>query len=62
MKVKELIAELEKINPESRVFMGYDGNVVVTEPYLIEYIWYENQIGSYWYSMKEGDTVILCSE
>jgi hypothetical protein len=60
LKVKELIAELQKVNGESRVFMGYDGNMVVTEPESVELITEENQIGECWYRVKPGDTVILC--
>lgn len=62
MTVNELIAELQKMNGESRVFLGYDGNVVVTEPSVVETIFSENQIGSCWYSVKPGDVVILCAE
>lgn len=61
MKVKDLIAELQKIDPESRVLMGYDGNVVVTESESVEFMVTERQIGSCWYSVKLGDTVILCN-
>jgi hypothetical protein len=31
MTVKELIHELQKCEPAARVFMGYDGNIVVSE-------------------------------
>jgi hypothetical protein len=61
MKVKELIAELQKIDGESRVFMGYDGNIVVTPVLAVEFIATENQIGDCWYRVKQGDTVILTS-
>jgi len=62
MKVRELVAELQKQDGESRVFMGYDGNIVVTEPHSVELMATENQIGSCWYRVKPGDTVILCDE
>jgi hypothetical protein len=62
MKVKELIQELQKRDGEARVFMGYDGNVVVTEPLSVESLIDEKQIGGCWYSVKPGDVVILCDE
>jgi hypothetical protein len=62
MKVKELISALSSIDPESRVFMGYDGDVVVTGAYAVEYMSTEQQIGNCWWSVKVGDTVILCDE
>jgi hypothetical protein len=61
MKVKELIAELQKINGESRVFMGYDGDIVVTPALTVEFISTEHQIGNCWYQVQPGDTVILTS-
>lgn len=60
MKVKDLIAALQKIDGESRVFMGYDGNIPVVESGSVEFIEKENQIGDCWHSVKPGDTVILC--
>jgi len=61
MKAKELIAELQKIDGESRVFMGYDGNIVVEESGSVEYLENESQIGDCWWHVKPGDTVILCA-
>jgi hypothetical protein len=61
MTVGELIAELQKVDKDSRIFMGYDGDVVVTEPSGVEAILSEEQIGSCWYSVKVGDVVILCA-
>jgi hypothetical protein len=62
MTVKELIAALSKQDPNARVFMGYDGNVVVTESDEVEGISCEWQIGDCWFSVKPGDVVILCAE
>ena len=62
MKVKHLITELQKIDGDARVFMGYDGNIVVTEPDAVEYIKEENQIGSCWFRINIGDVVILCDK
>ena len=59
MKVKELIEQLQKTNPDARVFMGYDSNIVVTEPNGVEEIISDNSIGSCWYSVNVGDVVIL---
>jgi hypothetical protein len=59
MKVKELIEQLQTKNPEARVFMGYDGNIVVTEPDSVEAITSENEIGNCWWDTKIGDVVIL---
>lgn len=59
MKVKQLIEKLEKVNSEARVFMGYDGDVVVTEPTEVEEILSEGALGSCWYSVSVGDVVIL---
>lgn len=60
MKVKELIALLSTVNPEGRVFHGYDGNIVVAESSneLIQ-ITEEDKVGPCWYSVKVGDVVIL---
>lgn len=59
MKVKELIALLKTVNPEGRVFHGYDGNVVVTEPGTVEEVTEENQVRNCWFRVKVGDVVIL---
>ena len=59
MTVQELIVELQKIDGQSRVFLGYDGNVVVTESSAVEYIASEQQTGKCWWGVKRGDTVIL---
>lgn len=61
MKVKDLIAKLQGRDRESRVFMGYDGNIVVTEPFSVVSPTKE-EIGNCWWSVKPGDTVILCDE
>ena len=62
MKVKELIEKLQKVDPEARVFMGYDGDVVVTGAYDVEQIASEEAIGQCWWSVKVGDVVILSDE
>ena len=62
MIVKELIEQLKKVNPNARVFTGYDGNIVVTEPDAVEEIKSEDAIGSCWYSVHVGDVVILESQ
>ena len=49
MTVKELISKLNKVNPDARVFMGYDGNVVVTESGSVEEIKSKKQIGYSWF-------------
>jgi hypothetical protein len=59
--VKELISELQKRDPESRVFMGYDGNVVVSESDSVVSP-SEEEIEVCWWSVRPGDTVILCNE
>jgi len=59
MTVKELIEQLQKVNPDARVFMGYDGNVVVTESGEVEEIKTEEQIHDCWWRTKVGDVVIL---
>jgi hypothetical protein len=60
MKVKELIEQLQKVDGESKVFMAYDGNIVVTEPRAVKQMRYPRQIGAYWHRVEVGDTVILC--
>lgn len=59
MIVKELIALLQTVNPEARIFHGYDGDVVLTEPGTILTIKSEEDISTCWYSVKVGDVVIL---
>lgn len=59
MLVKELVAKLQAVNPEARVFMGYYSNVVVTRPADVEEISSEDQIGSCWFRVDVGDVVIL---
>jgi hypothetical protein len=59
MKVKELIEQLQAVNPEARVFMGYDGNIVVTEADEAEELTSEAAIGNCWCDVKVGDVVIL---
>lgn len=59
MKVKELIEQLQKVNSDAQVFMGYDGNIVVTKAAEVEEIKSEGAIGNCWYSVKLGDVVIL---
>ena len=59
MKVKELIAALNAVNPEACVFCGYDGNIVLTEPGSVETIEHEDEIGDCWFRVKIGDVVIL---
>lgn len=59
MLVCELIYLLKAVNPEAKVHMGYDGNIVVTQPVDIEEILGENQIGDCWWQVHAGDVVIL---
>ena len=59
MKVKDLIDQLQKVNPEANVFTGYDGNIVVTQPGGVEEILSEAAIGSCWYKVEVGDVIIL---
>jgi hypothetical protein len=59
MLVKELIEQLQKMNPDARVFMGYDGNIVVTESGEVEEMKSDKDIGGCWYSVRVGDVVIL---
>ena len=59
MIVKQLIEELQKVNPEAKVFMGYDGNIVVTESDSVEEITSDAAIGTCWWSVHVGDVVIL---
>jgi len=61
MKVAELIAELKKANGESRVFMGYDGNIVVTEPASVITPTKEEELRDSWWEVEPGDTIILCT-
>lgn len=61
MKVCDLIKELQKMNGDSRVFMGYDGNVVVTEPASVILVGTDWN-GDCWWEVKRGDTVILCAK
>lgn len=61
MTVKELILELQTLDGDSRVFMGYDGNIVVTESsYVIAPR--EDEIRHCWWSVKPGDVVILSED
>ena len=59
MRVKDLIEQLQAVNPEAAVFCGYDGNIVVTKPGCVEAIASESAIGSCWYQVHVGDVVIL---
>lgn len=59
MTANELIKELEKVPPNSEVFMGYDGDIVVEHSVGVEYILAENQIGDVWCGVEVGSTVIL---
>ena len=61
MKVNELITELQKVNGESRVWMGYDGNIVVTEPASVISV-HEEWNGDCWWEVQPGDVVILCTK
>lgn len=60
MIVSELIDALQKLDGNSRVFMGYDGNVVVTEAHEVVSPTSEDVIRDCWWHVKPGDTVILC--
>jgi len=62
VKVRELISQLEKSDPEARVFMGYDGNIVVTPAYEVEFMKSENDIAQCWWSVKPGDVVIVSGD
>ena len=59
MKVKELIKLLQQVNQEADVHMGYDGNIVTTQPVAVEEIISENDIGNCWWQVKIGNVVIL---
>ena len=59
MKVKELIEQLQKVNPEGEVFAAYDSNIVLAKPFVVEQIKTEEDIGSVWFDIKVGDTVLL---
>jgi hypothetical protein len=59
MIVKDLIAKLQQVNPDARVFMGYDGDVVVTEAREVEEIASEAALGECWWRVHVGDVVIL---
>jgi hypothetical protein len=59
MIVSELIKELQKQNPNARVFHAYDGDVVVEESGIVEGIEREEQIGICWWRVQVGDVVIL---
>ena len=62
MKVRDLIEALQKVNDDSRVFMGYDGNIVVTEPAEVEQILFDYSVGDCWHDVEPGDVVILCTK
>ena len=63
MTVKELIKALLEMPLKSKVFMGYDGNIVVTEPASVELAGEtEDQIPSCWWSVHPGDVIIRCNE
>ena len=65
MTVAGLVEKLQKLGIEhqnDRVFMGYDGDVVVTEPIDVEAITSESQISSCWFSVKPGAVVILSAD
>jgi len=60
MKVKELIALLQTVNPDGQVFHGYDGNIVLTEPGEVLQVNQEDIDGeNCWFRVKAGDVVIL---
>jgi hypothetical protein len=59
MKVHELIAQLQKVNPDAQVFTGYDGNIVGSKAAEVEEITSEAAIGNCWHSVHVGDVVIL---
>ncbi len=59
MKVKELIALLQTVDPEARIFHGYDGDIVLTEPRELMTIVNEADIGPCWWRANIGDVVIL---
>jgi hypothetical protein len=59
MKVKELVTILNQVDQEARIFCGYDGNIVVTEPGEVAVVEYENEIRPCWHSVKVGDVVIF---
>lgn len=60
MTVSELISLLQAVPGTSRVWMGYDGNIVVTEPAEVECLANDLAIGDCWWEVYPGDTVILC--
>lgn len=61
MTVNELITALQKVDGESRVWMGYDGNIVVTEPASVTQVGDEWN-GDCWWAVHPGDVVILCTK
>lgn len=62
MTVEDLIRELQKMNPAANVFMGFNGNDVVTEPFYVDTIRRKKEIGEYWIGPKIGDVVLLEEE
>lgn len=62
MKIKELLSELNKQDPEAKVWLGYDGNIVVTEAVCVETPRSEAEIGDCWWRFELGDVVILSKE
>ena len=59
LKVKDLIVLLQGMNPDAVVFMGYDGNIVVTRPVGVVEIASEEDMGDCWFRVQIGDVVIL---
>lgn len=60
MTASELIAQLQDLPPNTRIFMGYDGNVVVERADKVLLCETEGDIYRCWYAMDPGDAVILC--
>lgn len=58
----ELIKALIHVPSDARVWMGYDGDIVVTSAAAVEHIESEKQIGDCWYRVQVGDVVILSEE
>lgn len=62
MTAAQLRMLLDGVPPDARVWMGYDGDIVVTSAAAIEHIESEKQIGDCWYRVQVGDVVILSEE
>jgi len=60
MIVRELIFQLEKVNPNAEVHTGYDGNIVCERVGGVREVKDESDAHECWWHVKVGDVVILC--